>query len=186
MAKLPDQVRAEIVEKVYSLADEECWLTNSRVENARFMDRLVADPLVGGVLQTFMSEEKIRTYIKDGILNQYAKKKRAISDDDLLIKISDYYTDDCQLIEKKTDVYYMQLSEQNQVLVCVKGTYVKWETALKKILLNVSALRKINNSAAHGIKKMIVILTAGIPIPVGNDECLRKALNEIDVDVLII
>ena len=45
------------------------------------MDQLVDDPEVGRILVEYMAKERVRTYIKDGILNAYAKSltKKALA-----------------------------------------------------------------------------------------------------------
>jgi hypothetical protein len=182
MLKIPEPVRNNLIQKVFQLADTEGYMTNNRVENARFMDRLVADPEIGGVLLDFMEEKRVRTYIKDGILNQYTKSKRAVADDSLKNAISRFYNEECSLLGKNNDVLIFRMRDSNKTLVVATGTFVKWETALRKILLHIGATPHLHHA---DVKKMLVILTGGVPLPVGDESILRQALSQIGTDVLI-
>ncbi len=72
MAKsLPSRVQKRIREAVCQKADQHSYASQDRVKNGQFMDDLVDDPEIGGVLREYMNEARVRTYIKDGILNAY-------------------------------------------------------------------------------------------------------------------
>jgi len=92
--RIPDAVRNSVIQKVFQIADAEGYMTNNRVESTRFIDRLVVKPEVGEVLLGFMEEKKVRTYIKDGILNQYTKLKRNVTGDHLQSVISNFYSEE--------------------------------------------------------------------------------------------
>ncbi|WP_238413593.1 hypothetical protein [Alicyclobacillus sp. TC] len=181
--RIPDPVRNELIERVFRIADDEGYMLNNRVENTRFMDRLVADPEVGGVLLRFMEEEKVRTYIKDGILNQYTKSKRTVTKEGLRAAICDFYNEDCALIGQKNDVYVFRMTQTGKTLVVATGTFVKWETALRKVLLHIGATPLLQGLE---MKKMLVILTGGVPLPAGDEEILQRSLLQIGVDVLVL
>jgi hypothetical protein len=181
--KIPESVRDSLVKKVFDMADAEGYLTNNRAENARFMDRLVAHPEVGGILLKFMEEKRVRTYVKDAILNQYTKAKRALADESLQKSISDFYKEDCVYLGKKNDVYLYRMTKSNSTLYAARGTFVKWESALRKILLHISALPE---REFRKVKRMLVITTGGVPVPAGDEEILRRALSLIETDILIL
>ena len=71
--KLPADVRKTIKKLVFARADEFGYGSRSRTENGAFLTSLVEDPQIGGTLKLYMSEIAVRTYIKDGVLNAYAK-----------------------------------------------------------------------------------------------------------------
>lgn len=76
MAKvLTKQQKTKIREGIFKKADSFGYSSNGRVDNGRFMDELVEDSEIGGVLKQYMTKERVRTYIKDSELNAYAKKK---------------------------------------------------------------------------------------------------------------
>ena len=181
--RIPDAVRVEIIQKVFQIADTEGYMTNNRVENTRFMDNLVANAEVGGKLLQFMEEEKVRTYIKDGILNQYTKQKRNISDEKLQSAISRFYGEECQALGQGSDVLVYRMMSSQRTLVVAKGTCVKWETALRKILLYIGASPLFHH---EDVAKMLVILTGGMPLPANDEVILQRSLSQIGVDVLAV
>ena len=72
---IPDPARQNIFDAAFKEFDDHQYLTKSRPENADLMDRLIEHPDIGAKLQNFIPKEKVRTYIKDTILNNYAKKR---------------------------------------------------------------------------------------------------------------
>lgn len=54
--RLPQQVREKIICIVYRKADEFAYMECDRVKNGQFMDILVEDPDVGGVLRQYMQK----------------------------------------------------------------------------------------------------------------------------------
>ena len=78
---LPKNVQTEIRKAVYKKAEEFGYMECGRIESGRFIDTLVEDPEVGCVLIEYLPKERVRTYIKDGVLNAYAKNltKKALA-----------------------------------------------------------------------------------------------------------
>ena len=74
MAALPKNIQSQVKEAVFREADEFGYMASGRIESGQFIDTLVEDPEVGRVLIEYMPKERVRTYIKDGILNAYTKK----------------------------------------------------------------------------------------------------------------
>lgn len=131
-----------------------------------------------------MPEGEVKTYIKDAVLNRYSKDKRSVDNDLLTAWVSEAYREDMSPIATTNDITVFKSCQSNIVLVLSKGTHVKWETALRKILLYVGATPNLRESNLS-LRKMIVIPTAGVPIPAGEDELLRRALSEVGIDLLI-
>ena len=79
---LPKNIQAKVKRAVYKKADEFGYMECGRIESGRFLDTLVDDPEVGKVIIEYMPKERVRTYIKDGVLNAYTKAatKRALAD----------------------------------------------------------------------------------------------------------
>ncbi|MNP25286.1 hypothetical protein D3C76_1180840 [compost metagenome] len=97
------------------------------------------DPEVGGVLKEYMSREKIRTYIKDGVLNAYTKTRTkkilaAKSATDTVAQIYSVSSDIIQEGKGKDSGLTVCRSEDGCVFVISEGTVLKWETALRKAL----------------------------------------------------
>lgn len=78
---LPKNIQAKVKRAVYKKADEFGYMECGRIESGRFLDILVDDPDVGKIIIEYMPKERVRTYIKDGILNAYTKAatKRALA-----------------------------------------------------------------------------------------------------------
>jgi hypothetical protein len=74
--RVPDDIR-DVFEAVYKKADDHKYIAKGRPENSLFMNQLVADPAIGGKLGEHMAKSKVKTYIKDTILNRYAKEKKS-------------------------------------------------------------------------------------------------------------
>lgn len=73
--KLPKDIAEQVRAKIYERADEFGYTGRSRTENSQFMDDLIDDPEIGGIIKSFYPAERIRTYIKDAVLNAYTKAR---------------------------------------------------------------------------------------------------------------
>ncbi|MCU0242575.1 MAG: hypothetical protein MUF51_09165, partial [Vicinamibacteria bacterium] len=62
---------------VFKLADDFGYLSKGRPENAKFMVTLV-DSAIGRELAQFMPKAEVKTYLKDAVLNRYAKDRRKL------------------------------------------------------------------------------------------------------------
>ena len=71
---LPKNIQAKVKRAVYKKADEFGYMECGRIESGRFLDILVDDPDVGKIIIEYMPKERVRTYIKDGILNAYLER----------------------------------------------------------------------------------------------------------------
>lgn len=141
MAKnsMPKEVRDEIFETVYKKADEFGYMACDRVQSGQFMDLLVEDPKVGLVLIDYMPKERVRTYIKDTILNKYTKlvNNRALAAKTPEATINEVFVVDAAVIDNVTskgNVLSILRAESGAIFVVSSGTVLKWETALRKAL----------------------------------------------------
>ncbi len=184
MAKaLPKDVAARIQQSVFKKADEHGYSSRGRVENGRFMDDLVDDPEIGGVIKEYVQSGKVRTYIKDGILNAYTKQKTK--------QILHSY-DPKEIICHTFCVEQAFILEQGEIVVCRasndsiymvgRGTVLKWETALRKALEYIARtpgvradgkypsiclqLAVINNDITEGDKTQITNALASVGVKV--------------------
>ncbi len=137
--KLPKKVQSEVKKAVFEKADQFGYMESGRVDNGKFIDSLVDDAAVGLVLIEYMPKERIRTYIKDGILNAYAKaftkKALAVADPEKTIEeIYDVTASVIQTCKGKQKGVYVLRSEAGEIYVVSGGTVLKWETALRKAL----------------------------------------------------
>jgi hypothetical protein len=176
-------VRAEI----FRIADEERYLFKSRRENGLFMDFLVQHPNVGGILSDYLPKERIRTYVKDGVLRVYTKLKRDIAlpvgSDRIKIIISDVFGTECDIVERKLDIVLVRFVNGDFCIIAL-GTILKWETALRKALEVNCQIKKSNQSKS---KNHLLLLLAKLNLPLTDSDLkhLVVTLGNIDVRVFI-
>lgn len=142
MAKnnLPKVVRKNIFKTVFKKADEFGYTQCDRVQSGQFMDSLVDDPEVGRVLSEYMAKERIRTYIKDTVLNKYTKHVNnealaSMTPEETINQLYGEATNEIDNIHSKANTLsVLRASESGNVYVVSSGTVLKWETALRKAL----------------------------------------------------
>ena len=74
---LPDNVRDQLRERMWRIADEIDWLALGPTEKTQHYENWTKDPEVGGVLQRYMAVGQVRVYIKDSLLKDYPRARRA-------------------------------------------------------------------------------------------------------------
>lgn len=136
---LPQSVRAKIKKAVYEKADEFGYMECGRPESGKFIDTLVEDPEIGLILMEYLPKEKVRTYIKDGVLNAYTKHltNMALSKASPEKAIKDIFNEHSSIIytgKGKQSGLFILSSESGKIYVVSGGTALKWETALRRAL----------------------------------------------------
>ena len=136
---LPKNIQAKVKRAVYKKADEFGYMECGRIESGRFLDILVDDPDVGKIIIEYMPKERVRTYIKDGILNAYTKTatKRALAGSTPANTIQTVFNETASVIQEgkgKQSGLFVLRSESGNIYVVSGGTVLKWETALRKAL----------------------------------------------------
>jgi len=140
--KVPDKIAKEIKECVFGEADKFNYLARSRTDNGMFLDQLVTMKDVGSRLSQYMPRAEVRTYIKDAILNRYSKDKtQEERPDDFVPIIKSGLDIDAHFIERenKTQISLYKSPNAHCYVVVADGTYLKWETALRKALLYIAS-----------------------------------------------
>ena len=74
---LSDEVRDQLRERMWRIADAIDWIALGPNEKTQHYENWTKDPEVGGVLQRFMAVRQIRVYIKDSLLKDYPRARRA-------------------------------------------------------------------------------------------------------------
>jgi hypothetical protein len=179
----PVDKKAKVKRIIFQKADDFGYASRSRNDNGLFMDELVDDPDVGGVLKEFMSKEKIRTYIKDGVLNAYtkARTKKILAAESVTETILDLYSISTAVIQQdKYNGVSVCRSENGSIFVVSEGTVLKWETALRK------ALELVANEPNLTILKVrpsicLQLAVAGQDITDGEKKHISAALDAISV-----
>lgn len=136
---LPKPVQAKIRKVVYKKADDFGYMECGRIESGRFLDMLVDDDEVGKVIIEYMPKERVRTYIKDGVLNAYTKAatKKALAASTPENVIKNVFNETASVIQKgkgKQSGLSVLRAESGNIYVVSGGTVLKWETALRKAL----------------------------------------------------
>lgn len=177
--KPPASVATAIKDIVYAEADRFCYLARDRVKNGQFLDRLVEHPQVGKVLENHIPKAEVRTYIKDAILNRYSKDKTAeaapLNQDEI---ISNLLGEDFRLIEThaSSGVSLFRSASGTRYAVAARGTYLKWETALRKALLYIPEKPFANGS--NSIEIILFLYAQSRPISDAEKKLLNIALSQ--------
>lgn len=137
--QIPKTVCMIIKEEIFNAADEFGYLECSKAESGRLLNDLVDNPQIGKRLAEYMPQSNVRTYIKDAVLNSYAKRKKkkalsTVSPEDM---IKNVYGDDAMVIQTfsgKREGMYVLRNDAGNIYILSRGTVVKWETALRKAL----------------------------------------------------
>lgn len=137
--KLTETKQKRVKEAIYIKADNFGYMTAGRIESGKFMDDLVDDPEVGGILKDYMTKERVRTYIKDGVLNAYTKQKNrhVLASKTPEDTVRNLFAVEAQIIQEckaKNKGLFVLRASNGDIFVVSSGTTLKWETALKKAL----------------------------------------------------
>lgn len=174
---IPKAIQQEIKDVVFEKADAHDYINRTRPENRKFMHDLIQDPEVGERLGAFMEGSQIKTYIKDAILNQYSKTKFSPPDDiDALLKdaLKKKYT---EIERDKTGKVTLHVNAAGDVLIVACGTYIKWESALRKALEFGARFKK---GKSH--YEIVLVLSTQIKHVTDPDmRLIRKCLERIGV-----
>ena len=147
--KLPKNIAEQLRTKIYERADEFGYANRSRPENSRFMDDLLDDPEIGGVLKTYYQRERIRTYIKDAVLNAYMKARNwaLLDTQDISAVLQKVFCIESEEIQKLSNDTILHRAKNGEFIVVSRGTYIKWETALRKALVAIGKSQLLLNNA---------------------------------------
>jgi hypothetical protein len=180
--RIPPAVRKKIFDRVHELADRHKYLQKGRNENARFLDSLVADREVGGRLREFMPEERVKSYVKDAILNKYAKKRKGLLRDVghlLPAGAGEWY--EVGTDREKTVSFHR--AETGVLLAVARTTYIKWETGVRKLLLYVAGPPEQSRGKGGARPRlMLVIHEHGASVNESDKKLTERALELAGID----
>jgi hypothetical protein len=183
---VPRSVQKQIKAEVFRQADQHHYLEQDRTANGQFIGRLVQDESVGGKLLEYMQRESVRTYIKDALLNAYAKQRRAGSlHASPIVDVRGEFPDPVVEVEKHPSklLWLYRTGDGSEVLVA-GGTVLKWETALRKALDFIAASPGYRNTATHPL--IFLRLTAGAgPVCASDKAHLESALAVVGVKFVV-
>lgn len=184
---IPKNIADKVKKTAFKKADAYGYLTKGRVENGQFMDSLASDPEVGGVIEQYLEGPKIKTYIKDAILNRYSKdrNKATVLLRDPVKLINRIFKVNAHIDKKvKTAIVLVYTKKGGtNYIACAAGTWVKWESALKKALIAAASCEAY--SQAPDKFKILIVLSSAIPIIESERILVERALCKFDVTLYI-
>lgn len=185
--KMPREVITELRALIYQRLDAVNYLAQGRVENGRFMEQLARDPLIGGRIAQYTGKEKVKTYIKDAVINRYAKE-RTRPPSDLSLAVAGVVGEKVSKIDEGGEKGISIYRGDGGVLVVVScGRLLKWETALRKLLEYLGRNRgRLGHDSAGGTVMMLVLMTGGQRISSADKELLERSLGAIQVKVRLL
>lgn len=178
---LPENVREHIREQIYELADKANYLAQGRIANGQFMVSLVSNPSIGGVLVEYMPADRVKTYIKDAVLNRYAKEKRALAQESYPTEelIAESFGASAEIANQGSVALYKSIERDNSYCVVGNGTSDKWETALRHALTYIAALPE--ETQQQDIHIALRCTSPRGRMSMSDKDRTRKALDQIGV-----
>lgn len=183
-SKLPKNKAEEIRLKIFERADKFEYASRTRTENSQFMDDLIDDPEIGGVIRSFYPAERVRTYIKDAVLNAYTKSRnRGLLDaQDIDAVLHCVFGVNVELIQKLNNDSTLHRAEDGRLIVVSKGTYVKWETALRRALESIAKFQKITENGCGPLICLMLAIRNGEATD-ADKTFIKNALDALGVGV---
>jgi hypothetical protein len=74
---VPNEIRIQLLDKLWNLADELGWLALSGAEKSRLYDMWAQDDSIGGVLGHYTDQQGVRVYIKDTLMKAYSQQRHS-------------------------------------------------------------------------------------------------------------
>lgn len=78
MAGIPPATRNEVASKIITRAIEAGWEDLTSTERSRMYEQWVEDPDIGGVLTSYVPKARVRVWIKDGPMKEFARARRGL------------------------------------------------------------------------------------------------------------
>ncbi|EOX1584420.1 McrB family protein [Vibrio cholerae] len=141
--------RDEVFAYIFSKADEVGYMGLDSARSGKFQDELENDP----ELIRIAGEKLSRNYIKDTVLNNYSKKQRYISEDDVFsvfVELSDI-----SVLGAKKDLEngIFKISYSNEEFECTSSSINEWQTVLKRFGKRRSGKTRFAFLTCGGIEK---------------------------------
>lgn len=185
---MPEEIRTKIRELIYQRADKVNYLAQGRIENGKFMEQLAKDPAIGGFIAQYTGKERVKTYIKDGVLNRYAKEKTR-PPSDLCKTVGDAIGEEVLRVDESGDrgISLYRGKRTGTLVVTSCGRLLKWETALRKLLeyMGRNSGRFEGNGASHP-GMILILMTGGQRISSSDKQLLERSLDAIQVKVRLL
>ncbi len=181
MAKLiPERVKVTVEEEAFALLDQWKYLNRTRVENSQFMDHLAHHTELGQKLGQFLDAAAVRKYIKDVLVNKYAKSRRDMPRD-IESQLSRLVNEPIHEVEWVVrDRLSLHRTASGKYIVTARTTFVKWETGLRKILFY--TVDKPVLQGLSEVRKCLAVFEHGSVVNPTDRDHLQRALSPISVE----
>lgn len=180
--KIPQKVRREIRDFAYAEAQKHQYLLKSKHENAAFLDRLVKHQKVGGRLREYMPPDRVKSYVKDAIINKYSKRERHLPRDITDLVSKQYPGVVHEISYDREKAVSLHRVEGGPVVAASRTAYMKWETGLRKLLLYVAAAPGLPPSDGSPVKLLLIIYQHGNPVNESDRALTERGLGLVGVD----
>jgi len=180
---IPDPLRQTIFDAAFRELDAFQYLTKTRTENAALLDRMVDHPDIGVKLRGHIPNERVRTYIKDTIINRYAKVRTELPQDiDKYLKeicADDFYKID-YLARDNVSLHRTSKNSYYAVARSKRG-HTSWPIALRNLLFYLARLPECPPKGCTELVKVLIIFCHGVSMNSGDKEIVDNALSHADV-----
>ena len=187
--RIPAEKLSIIRERIYAELDKANYLNSTRTDNAVLIENLCANPEIGRIVGQYYPKEKIRTYIKDGVINRYAKEHKAINrppENDQIdfcsrkFLVRNFVKHD----SGDKEVLLLKSLEAPIYVVIVEGTALKWESALRKGLMYVAS-HPLGNKDQNVVHIVLSLFWGSVRLTPSDVKVLEKALSRAGADVYL-
>ncbi|MCP4607779.1 MAG: hypothetical protein GY845_03540 [Planctomycetes bacterium] len=176
--KIPQNIAKVIKEIVFAEADRVDYLAMARTDSGAFINGLVARSDVGDEIAKYINRAGIRHYIKDSILNRYSKvKTEEATPKDLKSIVHAVFDFEAEESHRKTKLCLyksISLERPHEYVVISEGTFLKWETALKKALMFISGMPF--SKTAKEVHILLLLFAQHSPLTPSDKQHLEAAL----------
>ena len=163
--------RDKIFEYIYAKADEVGYMELDAAQSNKFQDSLQKDVN----LRKLAGNELSRNYIKDTVLNNYSKKQRYISAEDVSAVLDGISQSNVIGTKKELENGVFKIEVQGSEFRCTSSSFGEWQTVLKRF-------GKINKA-----EKCFAFLTCGgVQQSEEGINSVKDILSSYGVDALIV
>jgi hypothetical protein len=185
---IPKEIMQDLRDRIYTRLDQVQYLAQDRTENGKVMEGLVTDPIIGGRIAEYVGRARVKTYIKDAVINRYAKERTRPPADLAPILELAFSTQYAPLTHTPgRGAAHVYRSQSGRLAVVSCGTLLKWETALRKLLEYLGRHgEKLATLSQHPPQMLLVLMSGGRVITYADRTLLDRALAKVGVHARIL
>jgi hypothetical protein len=182
--KIPSEVMRELRRLIYERLDAVDYMCQGRIENGKFMEQLARDPDIGGRIAQYTGKERVKTYIKDAVINRYAKEKTKLPLD-LADSVSQAVCEPVQRMSTEKDIELYR-TQNGRIIIVSPGRLLKWETALRKLLEYLGRKNEAIGKKSNSPVLLLVLATGGRKVSPSNATLLDRSLAAVGVSAKLL